>query len=401
MACSSIWACGAGGGGSKIGNSASGGDGGNAGGLSGGAGGAGAITGFDGGVVRPDGGCQQYDIVFEPRTPTVFVLVDRSGTMFDASGATNAWEPLRAAALEVIQALQAEVRFGFGAFTGEIGQTCPIFDTVAPELNNFPAIQGVYAPLGRPVKGETPTQLALALAKQALVADPGNGGKYILFVTDGEPDYCSDGDDICPVDSVVFHLQRLASENIKTLVLGLTTTAQPVPQGGLEAWANAGQGQPVAMFSDRGSPRLLTTTEIYDKCNGRPPWRNDFAAPGPNRDTNPTLGRYSTPGGNAPVYRPTSLDRMELARQLRAAFQGVKSCRFDLQGRIKVNLMRQGEGTITIDGQEVPFGPPDGWHMESETELVLEGASCARWQQPDSIHISFDFPCDAIIPPPR
>ena len=145
-----ITACGAGGGGSKIGNTASGGDGGSAGSLSGGfggTGGTGAITGFDGSL-RPDGGCQQYDIVFEPRTPTVFVLVDRSGTMFDSPGGTNAWDPLREAALEVIQRLEAKVRFGFGAFTGEIGQTCPIFDTVAPELNNFSAIQGVYAPLG-------------------------------------------------------------------------------------------------------------------------------------------------------------------------------------------------------------------------------------------------------------
>ena len=98
---------------------------------------------------------------------------------------------------------------------------------------------------------------------------------------------------------------------------------------------------------------------------------------------------------------PISLDRAALVTQLEAAFQGVKSCRFDLQGRIKVNLMYQSDGTITIDGQDVPFGPPDGWHMESETVLVLDGASCARWQQPSSVHITFDFPCDAIIPPPR
>jgi hypothetical protein len=82
------------------------------------------------------------------------------------------------------------------------------------------------------------------------------------------------------------------------------------------------------------------------------------------------------------------------------AIQGVKSCFFDLQGKIKVNLARQSEGTVTIEGQGVPFDEQNGWHMATETELVLEGAACEIWKNPENTNIHFDFPCETIIPPP-
>jgi hypothetical protein len=396
-------ACGAGGGGSKTSEISAGGSSGSG---FGGNGGQGLVGGSGGGLDLDSGNrsdaeaCQEFTVVFERRTPTVFVLVDRSGTMFEVNGGTNAWDPLRSAVLQVVQQLQHEVRFGFGAFTGEIGQTCPIFDKVNPELNNHGPIQALYMGLGKPNKGETPTTLALPLAQQALVADPGNGGKYILFVTDGEPDYCSDGDDICPVDSVVYHLQALQAQQIYTLVLGLTTTATPVPRGGLEAWANAGRGLPVEIFMNRESTQTLMPIDIFYRCQGRAPWMADFTAAGRNQQTNPTLGQYASPGGNAPVYRPTALDQTELASKISEAIQGVKSCRFDLQDRIKVKLDQQQKGRVLIEGTDVPFGETDGWHMISETELVLEGAACARWQDPASKVIDFKFPCEVLIPPP-
>jgi hypothetical protein len=404
---SAVVACGAGGGGgSKVDPPGAGGNSGNSGsgfgnggqGLIGGAGGGGGGLDFDSGGGSDAPACQEFQVVFERRIPTVFVLVDRSGTMFDVRNGTNAWDPLRGAVLQVVQQLQAEVRFGFGAFTGEQGQTCPIFDKVNPDLNNHGAIQTQYMALGRPTKGETPTMMALPLARDALVNDPGNGGKYILFVTDGEPDYCNDDYAICPVDSVVYHLQRLHTEQIQTLVLAVTTTAAPVPLGGLEAWANAGRGLPAAIFSFQGMN--LTPLDIFNGCQGKPAWTAEFTAAGRNQQTNPSLGQYSPQGGNAPVYRPSNLSQTELVSQISTAIQGVKSCRFDLQGRIKVKLEQQQRGRVLIEGTDVPFGEMDGWHMASDTELVLEGAACARWQDPANKVIDFKFPCDVIIPPP-
>ncbi len=70
-----------------------------------GAGGGGTLTtGSDGagGFISAgitSGGCQQLTIAFEPQTPTVMVLVDRSGSMFDS----GFWDPLKTAVLKVVR----------------------------------------------------------------------------------------------------------------------------------------------------------------------------------------------------------------------------------------------------------------------------------------------------------
>src|SRR5262245_14674876 len=118
--------------------------------LTSGAGGAIDPIGVGGGTIgsggaRP-GACQEHMVTWTPKTPTVFVLVDRSGSMFTPLPETgqNAWKPLKDAVLQIIRSKQAEVRFGFGAFTGEVGQTCPMFDQVAASLDNYDAIAAVY-----------------------------------------------------------------------------------------------------------------------------------------------------------------------------------------------------------------------------------------------------------------
>ena len=111
--------------------------------------GTGASTGTGGigtgglntGGNSPDGGCQQFDVVFEHATPTVLLFVDRSGSMFDG----GYWEPLKTAALQVVQATQGDVRYGLLTFTGIAGQTCPLTTGVSTfALNNYPAIEAAY-----------------------------------------------------------------------------------------------------------------------------------------------------------------------------------------------------------------------------------------------------------------
>jgi hypothetical protein len=144
---------------------------------------------------------------FEPTIPTVYVMVDRSGSMFDCLSTTNqtenscptqsdtSWIKLRDAVLSVITSLQGQVRFGFASFTGTDpahGGTCPVIDQVPPALNNLMSISDVYTKLpfqpdtnesGK--KFETPARQALDMVGAKLAADTTPGGKYILFVTDG------------------------------------------------------------------------------------------------------------------------------------------------------------------------------------------------------------------------
>ena len=74
-------------------------------------------------MVNPDAGaCQQAMYKFEPKIPTVYLVVDRSGSMFHclttselvcANKADTSWTKLKDAIQTVVMQLEAEVRFGF------------------------------------------------------------------------------------------------------------------------------------------------------------------------------------------------------------------------------------------------------------------------------------------------
>lgn len=366
--------------------------------------------------VTPGGGnnggaCQQAEVVFTPKYPAVFILVDRSGSMFenqtDAAGMQyRSWDRLKEAALPVIQSLQDQIRFGFGAFTGQNGGMCPDFPTIPAALNNYAKIAELYQPLDKPANTadkETPTGLVLPKVGEALWADPTEGSRYVLFITDGEPDYCDDGNNLCPPDSVVYRLQQLAAgkdsmggthDSIKTFVLGLKSSLSTVSDASLQAWANAGQGQPVALWGQAA----MDPNAMYDQCNGVPGWKADFTATGKPAMRGETVGTYSPTGGTAKVYRPDAGDKTALTNEIAALVNNVKTCTFDLQGKIKVDLTKQSEGKVAVDGVQVPYdaSSTNGWHMVTETQLELSGAACDGWRA-TGMKIDFDFPCEIIV----
>jgi Mg-chelatase subunit ChlD len=363
-----------------------------------GPGGSGPIIVHDAGPRDPDAACQQFEVRFVPKVPTVFVLVDRSGSMFtpDPATMTAAWEPLKTGVLQVIQALQHDIRFGFGAFTGEQNSTCPLFDRVDANVDNYEKIATLYRSLKQPTKGETPTMRVLSQVKDILARDPTDGEKLILFVTDGEPDYCADGNALCPVDSVIAQLQQLAKAGFKTFVFGLKSAQSDISESTLQGFANAGAGLAVAV-------PVNSVDDIYNQCfNGGDPngmgWKQEFLTA--NVPGAKSLATYASPGGTARVFRPDLSDPRrtdDLVKQLSDVISGAKSCIFELEGKIKVNLDALGAAQVFVQGVPVPLSNVDGWRMNSATQLELVGGACANWRRPENTVIKFHFPCDSII----
>lgn len=365
-------------------------------------------------------GCQQAQREFVPNIPTVYLLVDRSGTMFDSIGNNvSAWTALRGGALEVMRELEGGVRFGFAAFSGaNMGpQMCDLqVPTVPAKLNNYADIAALYEPLGQPTNSkDTPTLLALEQVATQLRQDTETvGDKYIMFVTDGEPDYCDDGNQLCPPDSVVGLLQRLSSgvdatgaavAPIRTLVFGISSPTATIRADVLQAFANAGAGLPVMAIAPNAN-QAPDPNALYDQCNGVLGWHDDFTATGKPAMRGQSVGDYvfdATLAGNAPVYRPDPTDQAALTGQLRAALAGVKSCSFDLgEDNVQVDLSRTDLGELAhvlINGQPVVYDPANGWSMMSETTVLLSGAACEMWRNPlIPTTINFDFPCDIFVP---
>ena len=354
-----------------------------------------------GSSASPDAGCTHIEVNFVPKIPTVFVLVDRSDSMFVPNSTTQvaSWAPLKAGVLNVITQLQGQIRFGFGAFSGQQGGTCPIFDSIAPALDNAQAITNVYQPLVKltGVKGETPVTQVLPLVQALLTKDANDGGKYILFVTDGEPDFCDDGDAQCPVDALVGRVQGLAAAGIHTIVFGLKSEQSAISDVALQAVANAGADQPVATPFAGNQPQNVCTS-----CASRAGWMAEWAALGsaascatPGKQV---LGNYAPTGGAAIVYHPDPTDQAALTKQISSAISGVKSCIFDLGGQVSVNLALLDQASVAVGGHPVPLSKDNGWRMNSDTQLELVGDACVSWHKPENTKIDFTFPCDIIVP---
>lgn len=346
------------------------------------------VTGVtDGGSSGP--GCQNLHVDFQPKTPTIYALVDRSGSMFDSM----AWAPLRTGALDVIMSMQSQVRFGFAAFSSYDGK-CPALDPVPIALNNYAAIAAVYNPLGKPPdKVDTPTVLALQSAQTLLQADSGNGGKYILLVTDGDPDYCDDVNAVCAVDSVVHELQVLYNAGIKTFVLGIKTPSSGISDAALTAFANAGAGQPV-LPSPLGDANRSGPLQIWDQCNGVAKWGAELTAA---QKSMTSLGTYAAAGGTAKAFTPDATNEAALRDQIAQLVSGIKSCVFDLGGQIEVDLNQLTLAHVSVQGQDVPLDSMNGWRMNNSTQLELVGSACDTWRKPETTTIDFNFPCGIII----
>jgi hypothetical protein len=337
-------------------------------------------------------GCQHKDFTFVPKIPSVFVLVDRSGSVFESM----AWDPLKAGVLDVVMQLQAQIHFGFSAFTGQQGGMCPIFDPVSPALNNYDKISAAYSGLTKLDKGETPVSMVLPLVADILKNDGNDGDKYILFVTDGEPDFCDDGDKVCPVDDVVSHLQALKTQGINTIVFGLKSSQSDISDATLQAFANAGAGQPV------GSPFGTTTLQdVCYSCQGANGWKADWMGSGRTMDCQTVgkqvLGTYADAAGTATVYRPDAANQKALTDQIAGAVQGIKSCTFDLSD-FTVNLELLNMASVSVQGQVVPLSMTNGWRMNTTSQLELVGDACTNWKLPQNNNIAFNFPCELLIP---
>ncbi len=365
---------GSGNGGSGKGGSGNGGSG-NGGGISVGTGGQSGGGDGDGNY------CDTFEQMFVPQTPTVMILVDRSSSMWP-----NYWDPLKTGVLNVVQELQADVRFGFAAFTGVSGQTCPLeLDELGSiSENNAQAIADYYNGLPQPNKSETPTPAAIAAVRDTLLADDSPGDRFILLVTDGEPDFCNDGNQKCPQDALIGELQESYRQGIRTLVFGLGTVAA------LDYYANAGAGQPVnwsdglVLNPDQGSL-------LKQECASVPEWG---ALPKPaGLDT---VGEYSDTAGSASAF--VSSDPAALAEQIRSTVEGLKSCTIEFNFDVKDDTAgRVYIGTGDDFKVEENVIPREDWRMSSENVIELMGDSCTLWQQEGVDRFFAGFPCEAIV----
>jgi hypothetical protein len=308
----------------------------------------GGTTSFNMGGGNPNGGgisCANVTITFEPQIPTVILLIDQSGSMTEDFGGGNRWDVLYDTLMDdndgIVKQLEDEVRFGLALYTGDGGGNCPQLTEVSIAMGNHAAIDAVYGPAGP--EGETPTGDSIDAILPTILAINEPGQKAIVLATDGEPDTCE----------------------------------QPNPQNGQAeaiAAAQAAWGADVALY-------IIAVGNDVSETH-----QQDMANAGLGLPLDGSMG-------NAQYY-PAN-DQSALQSAFEEIINGVRSCILDVSGSIDPE--KADQGTVTLDGEVLVYGDPNGWQLNSPTEIELVGAACEAIQEGDHT-ISGVFPCDAAIP---
>lgn len=310
-----------------------------------------------------NGGQECIEVVsgFDGVTPTVMIVVDRSGSMdqnFDMG--RDRWETVRQTLTDpndgIIRRLEGSVRFGLMLYTsvnppGTNSTTfdeCPMLVDAPIGLNNFATINTTYSATelipgnGNGFQGHTPTGESLQAATASLTAFTEPGPKVIVLATDGDPDNCMDGDDHSRF-SQQLSLDAVNSafdQGIRTFVISVGDDAG---EEHLQELAVAGQGDPSA--------------EAY-----------------------------------------SALSTVELEAAFANIVGGVRSCSFALQG--EVPDFHAPNGVVTLGGQPLTFDDPNGWALVNGNTVEIRGTACENLLSgTDEVNIT--FPCVVELGLPR
>jgi len=310
------------------------------------------------------GDCAGKDITTMRIVPTIWLVVDGSGSMTDpldgTMGGTSRWTAIHDALMDpmagVVKALEHDVKWGFVLYDGTLpgggrrgnnpagdATVCPRIISVEPKKDNYADISAVFGvdPLG----GSTPTDKAL----QAVISHLPVGGQgpvldgtvsptIVVLATDGEPnDYCSNDRmrDVKP--EVIAAVKQLLGVGLKTYVVSLA-----------------------------GNDTNLTTHLI------------DVAQAGGT--------------GKAP-FIPMNKD--QLIQTFRDIIGTGAACEFTLTGKVKTGLECMGK--LQINGTTLPCNDDNGWRLKDMSTITITGSACEQYKMNSAAVLHAEFPCEVQV----
>jgi hypothetical protein len=328
--------------------------------------------------------------------PTVLILVDNSSSMFEGS---RPWDILYNGLMDpatgAVKPLENDIRFGFASYKGfkASSETDPACATMTPEaptlaLGNYDAIDAIYGPLGdEPAanpKWETPTGFAVTSVTPELVAftaDP-PGPKYILLVTDGNPNTCMTTDPQCGQDRSVKAVQDAFAQGIGTFVVGIGDIVEQPNNGCAEHSSRCGE-QHLQDLANAGAglPVIAPPEEYkYEPCIDL---EGDVLTA--------TYEATGEPGGTAPYFATN--DGAALRDHLTQLLSSVATCTFDLDAVVTGDPTRS---LVTLNGTTLSYGDTAaGWTLEDNRyQVTLQGSACETYRAGDTNEVHIEFFCD-------
>jgi hypothetical protein len=319
-------------------------------------GGGSAGSGPVGGSVGPAPGetCASKEISTQPGIPKVDLVVDRSGSMLDFATYDSKWVEACDAVRDLVFPLTAQVAFAYHGYTWDfvaMGECPNLIEVVPAATNNADPLWQTMLNSPPPVWGSTPTGEALDAVADQIVAERAagdNSSRTVLLITDGEPNGCGTGggDGIAVTEAAA---QRICNENIRLYAVWIGDLADPAVEAHMQNLADLGAGACM-------DPAITGT--YYTVTSGP-----------------------------------------ELQQVLMEVVTGVMDCVLQLDGK-GVNpeaACADARSTVTIGGERLVCGDPNGYRLIGPTTLEFLGDACARLQGPEDLTVTAAFPCEVFI----
>jgi len=299
----------------------------------------------------PSPRCSKQEVTINRLHPTIWLVVDGSGSMNEAlsdSDMTSRWNALRAALLDpstgALPTLEHAADWGLTLYDGPLPDgtggdaiSCPRLVHVAPKADNLSALVKAFpeAPLG----GSTPTDRALAALVERLPApasatDP----QLVVLVTDGQPN------DFCPTAIPATEIQAKVVE-----------AAAQLSAAGTQVYV-------VSLAPDDAA--LQAHLEQVAKAGGS--------------------GR--------PAFAPRT--RADLAQTFEAIFGPKPSCEITLSEAIEAGS--ECRERVQLNGESLRCNDPDGYRFKSLDTFELTGRACDAYQTATSGTVVAELPCSLV-----
>jgi hypothetical protein len=300
----------------------------------------GFCQGGTGGGSDVDANCPAVHFAPMPTTPSIELVLDRSGSMDGTDIAPTRYQALHTGltgAMGAVTQAQGEAYFGVALFAADQTPCLNLNGFTAPRaLNNASVIDALIV-ANPPNNGNTPTADAIikVTADFALNPPPAGSPPVILLATDGEPNSCTGVNGNQPsIDAV----KAAYAAGIRTFIIGLAG----LNTGYLQQIANAGVGQMM---------------------------------------------------GNAPYY--TANNPQSLVNGFNSIINGVLSCDLTLTGGT-VDPNQASSGQVTLNGMPLQYGTD--WTLDPNGMVIhILGQACTTLKNTPNAVVDAAFVCGSVI----
>ncbi|MBA3398216.1 MAG: VWA domain-containing protein [Deltaproteobacteria bacterium] len=293
-----------------------------------------------GGGGGPDASCPAVMFTATSITPSIQLLIDRSGSMNEAIGATTRYSAVRSALVDqtngVVSKLQGKAYFGASLYSTDT--PCPTLYSVPRTLNNRDSIATLIN--SQSPGGNTPTggSIDKVVADFAANPPPANSPPLIVLATDGLPNNC-DGNATAGQQKAIQAATASYAAGIRLFILAV---GNGIADNHLQSMANAGAGVQAGQT-------------------------------------------------NAPYYVANSAQ--DLTNAFNQIIGGVLSCELMINGN--VDEAQAMGGTVVLNGMTLTYGTE--WTLATPNTIKLLGAACEALKASTNPTVTASFPCGAVL----